>query len=163
MNKEGGLVWSRWWKCHPEGTKKTSPWGYTAIALWPFTGPADPGSPSSLLSLFWYLDVLLPVFFIVTLRSPGVFYRQPCPTTLAASVGSLCLSPNPLFPLHIIATVSFTQRTVLGLPRRLEAATASETLVAVYQAAWCHIPGGCNFLCYITYLTNACFSCRIKY
>jgi hypothetical protein len=55
MNKEGGLVWSRWWKCRPERTKKTFPWGYTAVALWPFTGPVGPGSPSC---FFYFLSCI---------------------------------------------------------------------------------------------------------
>lgn len=95
MNKEGGLVWSRWWKRHPEGTKKTSPWGYTAVALWPITGPKEWGSPSSLLSSFWYLDILPPVFVIVTLRSSGFFYPQPFPLHLL-----LLLSHNTCHLTH---------------------------------------------------------------
>jgi hypothetical protein len=69
------------------------------------------------------------------------------PTTLADSVGSLHLSPNPLFPPPYKCNSFFHTACCSSTSLKMETATASETLVTVYQATWCHIPGGYNLLC----------------
>ena len=73
--------------------------------------------------------------------------RTTMPTTLAAFVGLLHLTPNPLFPTPYKWNCFFHTAYCSWTSPQTDAATASKTLVTVYQTAWCHIPGCCNLLC----------------
>jgi len=69
------------------------------------------------------------------------------PTTLAASIETLHCHLNHSPPLPPCKCNCFFHTSYCTwTPLKMEAATASETLVTVYQAVWCHIPGGFNLL-----------------
>ena len=71
----------------PEGTEKSSPWGYTTGALWPLPGVAEPCCPYltlftwfSILGLFSFhrLLVFLPLAFLSLLLSSTALFYYPC-------------------------------------------------------------------------------------